>query len=224
MAVILAGALSGCGSEHTAVVEAKGRTLRIPAPPGMVSDFGVRPGADSVWRATVPANGKMLAHFSAEEPRLYGQQAVVEIARSLPYDPESSHLLFAEISRSMPTRIARISAEARPAARACGRRLATRQPGAGAEPVDILPREQAPVLLARHDAQAVEYYTLVGMPELVNDSVSVRPMLVGTSITVLKDRAIYLYLMLALPRQGDPLGEIMPALAAWTRRVRERNR
>jgi len=225
-AVVLAFAcgVCGCGNERVAVVEAKGKTLRLPAPAGMVSDYGIRPGADSVWRATVPANGTMLAHFSAEDPRLYGQQAVVEVARSLPEDPESSHLLYAEIHRTMQTRIARISAEARPAARASGRRLATREPGVGASPMDIEPREQAPVLLARNDDKAIVYYTLVGMPEVVNDSLQIRPMLVGTTITVLKDRVICLYLLMNLPRRGDPLGEIQPALEKWTGRVRERNR
>ena len=220
----LACALCGCEGRHLAVVDAKGRTLRIPAPGGMSSDFGIRPGADSVWRATVPANGKMLAHFSADDPKLFGQQAVVEVARGLPGDPESSHLLYAEIRRTMETRIARISAEARPAARACGRRLSQREPGSGAAPMDLLPREQAPVMLARNDDQAIVYYTLVGMPQVVDDSINVRPMLVGTTITVLKDRAIYLYLLMDLPRQGDPLGEIMPALERWTSRVRARNR
>jgi hypothetical protein len=223
-AVALACGLCGCASEHMAVVDAKGKTLRIPAPAGMISDFGIREGADSVWRASVPANGKMLAHFSAEEPKLLGQQAVAEVARSLPEDRESSHLLYAEIQRTMHTRMARISAEARPAARASGRLLATRQPGVGDSAMDIEPREQAPVLLARNDERGVVYFTLVGMPEYVDGGIRVRPMLVGTTITVLKDRVIYLYLMLNLPRKGDPLGEIVPALTRWTDRVRERNR
>jgi hypothetical protein len=212
------------GDAHLAVVSASRRTFRVPAPAGMVSDFGRSAEADSVFCAAVPSDFEMLAHFSPEDASRHDRHAAFELPHSLPADDATSQALFAELRKFMSLRYERARATARPEIR----ELALKLRGGASDPAEadftMLPGEQVPIRITRSDQRAITAFAVVGMPVTPLESTQARAVLVGTTVALLKNRLTYLYIVDRLPQQGDPLAEVRPALEAWTEQVLAANR
>jgi hypothetical protein len=209
---------------HVAAVSAHGRTFRVPAPAGMVSDLGRDPAADVAFRIAVPSDLEMLAHFSPEDTSRSDWHASFEMARSLPDEDASSLALFAEMRKFMPLRYERARAAARPEIRALALSLREGVSDPAGADITVQPREQVPITVTRDDAQAIIGFALIGMPESADGLTGPRAALVGTAVVLLKNRVTYLYYVGRLPAQGDPLSEIRPAFEAWTEQVLTANR
>jgi hypothetical protein len=209
---------------HVAVVSAHGRTFRVPAPTGMVSDLGRDPRADVAFRIAVPSDLEMLAHFSPEDSARRDWHASFEMARSLPDEDASSLALFAEMRKFMPLRYERARAAARPEIRALALSLREGVSDPAGADITVQPREQVPITVTRDDTQAIIGFALIGMPESADGLTGPRAALVGTAVVLLKNRVTYLYYVGRLPAQGAPLAEIRPALEAWTEKVLAANR
>jgi hypothetical protein len=212
------------GDAHLAVVSASRRTFRVPAPAGMVSDLGHDAVADSIFRAAVPSDFVMLAHFSTVDASQRGRQAAFEIPRSLPADDATSLALFAEMRKFLPLRYERTRATSRPPIRALALSLREGASDPAAADVTVLPGEQVPIRITRSDERVITAFALVGMPDAPDESTGPRAVLVGTTVALLKHRLTYLYVVERLPEQGDPLASARPALEAWTEKVLAANR
>lgn len=212
------------GDAHLAVVSASRRTFRVPAPSGMVSDLGRDADADSVFRAAVPSDFRMLAHFSPADPSLRDRHASFEIPRSLPADDATSQALFTEMGRFMPLRWERTRATALPELRALALSLREGVSDPAAADSTVLPGEQVPIRITRSDTRAITCFALVGMPRTRYRRDGPRTVLVGTTVALLRNRLTYLYYVDRLPERGDPLATLRPALEAWTEQVLAANR
>jgi hypothetical protein len=208
------------GDAHLAVVSASRRTFRVPAPSGMVSDLGRDADADSAFRAAVPSDFEMLAHFSPEDASTRNRHASFEMPHSLPADDATSQALFAELRRFMSLRYERARAAARPEIRELALKLRGGASDPAAADATVLPGEQVPIRITRSDARAITGFAVIGMPETRDEPTVARAVLVGTTVALLKNRLTYLYLVDRLPTQG----EVRPALEAWTERVLAANR
>lgn len=212
------------GDAHLAIVSASRRTFQVPAPSGMVSDLGHDAGADSVFRAAVPSDFEMLAHFSPEDASLRDRHASFELPHSLPEDDATSQALFTEMRRFLPLRYERTRATAPPEIQELARSLREGVSDPAAADATVLPGEQVPIRITRADAQAITGFALIGMPETRYRRNGPRNVLVGMTVVLLKNRITYLYLVDRLPQQGDPLAVVRPALEAWTEQVLAANR
>ena len=196
----------------------------MPAPAGMVSDLGRDAGADAVFRAAVPSDFEMLAHFSPEDASLRDRHASFEMPHSLPEDDATSLALFAEMRRFMPLRYERARAAARPEIRELALSLRGGVSDPAAADATVRTGEQVPITVTRNDARAIIGFALIGMPETPDGRTGPRAVLVGTTVALLKNRVTYLYYVGRLPEQGAPLAEVRPALEAWTEKVLAANR